>query len=220
MVVAPAVLRAREVDPLGVPELVAHEVEVAVLRERARREPRHLVERDAALDDEPVLVHAHPVVDGRVDELEEERLAAHERLVMALHVGDDLLLGALVRERVVEAVHVPVLVAHLLREVEPHVRHAHRHAVVEAHPAVRARRGAPGHAAHVLGDRDRGGLHLVDDAVREREVAPGGVVHRAVEILGIIREGRAEAVVPVEHRGHAVEAVAVEAELVEPVAAV
>ena len=201
-------------------ELVAHEVEVRAAGAGERGEARHLVERYAAVRLHAVLVHAHAPVDRLVHELEEERLAAHKRLVVRLDVAHHLLVGALVRERMEEAVHVPVLVAHLLREMEPVVRLAHRHAVIEAHAAVREWRGAAGHAAHVLCHGDRARMRLVDHAVREGEIAPGVVVHVAVEVLRVAHEVRAEAVVAVEHGRDAVEAVAVEVERVEPVAAV
>ena len=60
----------------------------------------------------------------------------------------------------------------------------------------------------------------MDDAVRKREIHPRIVVHRTVEVVGIAREVPSEAMIPVEHGRHAVEAETVEMELVEPVAAV
>ena len=51
MLEGPAVALAREVDPLGVPELVAHKVEVALAAEARRDEADELVQRDAAVDD-------------------------------------------------------------------------------------------------------------------------------------------------------------------------
>ena len=60
----------------------------------------------------------------------------------------------------------------------------------------------------------------MDDAVRHLEISPRIVVDRAVEVHAVVRERVAKTVVPEEHRGNAVEAIAVETVLVEPEAAV
>ena len=155
MGIVPAVLRPREVDPLGVAELVAHEVEVRAAVERSRRETRHLVERNRAVGLDAVLVLGHAEVNRSVGKLEEERLAADERLVMRLDVGDDFLLGALVRELPKDPFHRPVVVTYLLCEAEPEIGLAHRHAIVEADAAVLRRRGDTRHSRDVLGYGDR-----------------------------------------------------------------
>ena len=78
-------------------ELIAHEIEIGAAVQRRRRQTRELVERHGAINLETVLVLAHAPVDRRIRHREEERLAADERLVVALDVTDDLLFGALVR---------------------------------------------------------------------------------------------------------------------------
>ena len=57
----------------------------------------------------------------------------------------------------------------------------------------------------------------MDQAVGQRQVADGVVVLVAVEVVAIAAEGLAQSVRVVEHRGNAVEAEAVELELLEPV---
>ena len=55
MMVAPAVLRSGKVHPLGVAELVAHEVQVALAAQAQDQQADHLVQRQAP-------VHRHGVV--------------------------------------------------------------------------------------------------------------------------------------------------------------
>ena len=220
MAVAEAIPFAREIDPFRMAELVAHEVEVGAAVQRKRGEPRHLVERHAARDGQILLILAHPVIDFLIHQLEEERLAAHERLIVRLHIRNDLLLLAPVGEDVIEPLHRPILVRHLLRQMEPVVRLAHRHPVVEPDPSRLDGRGAARHARNILRDRDRPRIHRMDHLVGERQVRKGVAVHGAVEVHRIVGERRAESMMGVEHRGDAVEAEPVEVVFIEPETAV
>ena len=85
-----AVALPREIDPLGVTELVPHEVQPRLAPERQLEEPGHLVQRDAPLHRgvhalRPRLAHAP--VHGRVHEREGERLIAHQALIVGFEVA-------------------------------------------------------------------------------------------------------------------------------------
>mmetsp|Transcript_58518 Transcript_58518/g.127102 ORF Transcript_58518/g.127102 Transcript_58518/m.127102 type:complete len:437 (+) Transcript_58518:300-1610(+) len=139
VLVAPAVRRGREVDPLWVSELVAHEVEVALAAEAEHQEADHLVQSQAAVDAHGVLRaldQAHARVHLRVHEPEGVRLVADDGLVVRLAVGHDLLHVAAVREGVRDPAHVPGVVGALLEELDEHVRNGHGKPVVEAEAAV------------------------------------------------------------------------------------
>ena len=136
---------------------------------------------------------------------------------MALHIADGLLFGALVGHLEEDFPHAPVVVAAGLERFHPEVGDTHRHAEVEADAALFHGESHAGHSAHVFGD---GGGRRVDFAhqpVGEREVCEGVLIDVPVEILGVFHEIHSETVVEVAHAGHAVEAEAVEAELLEPV---
>lgn len=60
----------------------------------------------------------------------------------------------------------------------------------------------------------------MDDGVGEGEVGEGVLVHGRIEVHAVVGEVHAQTVMEVEHGGYAIEAEAVEAELVKPVAAV
>ena len=214
--VAPAVALAREVDPLGVSELVAHEVEVGLPARRDGHQADHLVQRHAAVDDEVFRRAVHVEVHLLVHQAEGDRFVAHERLVVRLGVGHGLHLGQAVGHHGPHLPDVPLLVGNVLQQFDPEVRDGHAEAVVEADAAVVDRTAHARHAAHVLGDGHGRGPEVVDQAVGQREVVQCVVVDPAVEEAVAAVEVDV-AVVVVDHRGHAVEAEAVEVVLVEPV---
>ena len=218
--IAPAVALAREVDPLRMAELVAHEVQVAAVDRGRRREADHLVQGDAARDGAALVVLAEMPVHVRVDEAENDRLVADECLIVALAVRDGLFAGAAVRELPPDTGRMPVLIFFLLDRLDPEVRDVHGEAVVKAIAAILEWRSEPRHAADVLSDRDGLRIDLVDEAVREREVADGIVILMAVEIVAVSVEILAETVAVIQHGRHAIKAEAIEMVLFEPVFAV
>ncbi|KAI3492991.1 hypothetical protein L1887_42366 [Cichorium endivia] len=217
-----AVALAREVEPLGVTELVADKVEVALAAERMCDETDHLVVRQAAVDDGGALGEVrHIGVHLLVHEPEGKRLVADERLVVRLGIGDRLFQMTSVGEREADVAKVPVLVRLFLEQLDPHVWHGHREAVVEANTALRDGSAQRRHARDVLGDGDGVGVVLVDHVVGEHEVGDGlDVDGRAKVLVVAAAESGADAVVRVEHGGDAVEAETIESVLLHPEEAV
>ena len=74
----------------------------------------------------------HAMVDGGVEEAEEEGFAADDGLVVAFDVGDDLFFRAAGGEFVVEVFDVPVFVFDFGGETCPDIGDAHGEAEVEA----------------------------------------------------------------------------------------
>ena len=136
---------------------------------------------------------------------------------MALGIGNGLFVGALVGQLPPDFAHRPLLVALFLDPFDPVVGYAHRHAEVESDTAGGERGGQAGHARDVLGDGESVRVHLMDEDVGKAEIGHRILVHAAVEIERIVAEILAETVVPVEHRGHAVEAETVDVILFHPV---
>ena len=209
----PAVALAGEVDPLGMAELVAHEIEVAPAARGERNETDHLVQGYAPVYQQVLRALVHRPVHILVDQAEDDGLVAYERLVVALGIGDRVLVGALVGELPPDAAHAPLLVAEFLDPLDPMVGDAHRHPEVEAHAA-----GLD--PADVLGDRDGLRVQLVDQLVGQRQVADGVLVHALVEIIAVVAEILAQAVVPVDHARDPVEAETVQVVFLHPVFAV
>ena len=171
ILVAPAVALAREVDPLGVAPLVAHEVEVGPVDERGCGHAYHLVQGHAAVDHAVVVAHHHVPVHLLVDEAEDDGLIAHQRLVVALGIAHGLLVGAAVGELPEYRGGLPVLVALLLDGLDPVVGYAHGHAVVKAQAAVAVGACQARHAAHLLGNGDGVWVDLVYEHVGQGEIA-------------------------------------------------
>ena len=131
MGVAPAVALAREVDPLGMPELVAHEVEVGLTARGDGHQADHLVQGHAAVDDDVLRSAVHVEIHLLVHQPEGDGLVADERLVVRLGVGYGLDFGQAVGHHRPHLPDVPLLVGHLLQLLDPEVGDGHAQAVVE-----------------------------------------------------------------------------------------
>ena len=82
----PAVALTREINPLGVPELVAHKVEIPAVDGRGSDKAYHLVECDGTIDHiGGVSVLEMPVHIG-VRKAEDDGLVTHQCLIVALGV--------------------------------------------------------------------------------------------------------------------------------------
>ena len=213
---APAVALAREVDPLRMAELVAHEVEVALAARADGHQADHLVQRDGTVHDHVLARAVHAGVHFLVRQAEHDGLVAHQRLVVGLRVADDLLLIAAGDQFPVHLADLPVAVLLLLDRLDEEVRQAHGQAVVKADAAVLDGQAHARHGAHVLRDGDGALLVAVNQVAGQHEV--GHRVHIGVhgEVLRVAGEGGAQTVIVIEHAGHAVKAEAVEMILVHP----
>mmetsp|Transcript_34330 Transcript_34330/g.87797 ORF Transcript_34330/g.87797 Transcript_34330/m.87797 type:complete len:213 (+) Transcript_34330:439-1077(+) len=147
---------AREVDPLGVAELIAHEVEVRLAAQGHGDQADHLVQRNSAVHSGRAGAKAgrcHEVVHVLVHQPERDCLVAHQRLVVALRVADAGLCVPAVGHGVADVAHVPAPVVHG-HDLDPLVGDGHLQAVVKAHAALADRAAEGGHAADVLADGD------------------------------------------------------------------
>mmetsp|Transcript_11341 Transcript_11341/g.29947 ORF Transcript_11341/g.29947 Transcript_11341/m.29947 type:complete len:283 (+) Transcript_11341:788-1636(+) len=221
-----AVALPRQVDPVGVAKLVAHEGEVGVARESTRQQPRELVEGDATLDDGARgQQRRHAVVEACAHQPLRERLVAHHRLVVTLYVRQPPLLAPPFAERGDnladrEATRVG-------QEPDPHRRDVECLPKVEADASRLERCAQPRHARILLSNRQqrrrpepvavapRVSAAAVAQQVGEREVGHRGDVdvrmrpkvlrHRAME-----GAAAAEAAVAEEGRRDRVKAKTVE----------
>ena len=152
-----------------------------------------------------------------ISEAEDERLVAHECLVMALSIADGLLIFTTVRELIQDRTWAPLLVGVIRDELRPEVGDIHREAVVKAKASVLDRSSETRHTTHLFGDRDRVGVDAMDQLIGQREVRHSIGILMTIEVVRVRGEALAEAVVVVQHRGDAVEAEAVELEDLQPV---
>mmetsp|Transcript_12211 Transcript_12211/g.30652 ORF Transcript_12211/g.30652 Transcript_12211/m.30652 type:complete len:228 (-) Transcript_12211:1566-2249(-) len=154
-VVRPVIADTGEIDPLGMPELVAHEVEVALSTKRHGEHADHLVHGDATVDNQVGRGEVrHAIIHLLVHKAERDGLVADKRLVVTLAVANHLLLVPPVGERVHNVPHLPLVIGEFLKELDPHVRRRHSKAVVKPKPSLSYWARQSGHAGNVLRDRD------------------------------------------------------------------
>mmetsp|Transcript_17773 Transcript_17773/g.41029 ORF Transcript_17773/g.41029 Transcript_17773/m.41029 type:complete len:473 (-) Transcript_17773:1167-2585(-) len=217
-VVRPVIANARKVDPLGVPKLVAHEVEVSLATERHGEHADHLVHGDTAVNNQVCRSEVgHAVVHLLVHQTEGNGLVANECLVVALAVANNLLLVPPVGERVHNVPHLPLVIGELLEQLDPHVRRSHRKAVVEAKPSLGHGAREGGHPGDILSNRDATGTDRVDKIIGKHQVNAGVHVSGRAEVVVVaVDKGVVHAVVGVENRRNPVKAKPVELVLLEP----
>ena len=154
ILVAPSVAFAWEVYPFGMSELIAHEVEVTAVDGAKCDEAYHLVEGDASIDVGVLVSFLEVPVHVAVDESEDDGLVSDECLVVALAVGDGLLVLASVGEFPEDGAGFPVFVALFLDNLYPVVGDVHGQSVVEAVATVLEGERQSRHSAHFFGYGD------------------------------------------------------------------
>ena len=115
---------------------------------------------------------------------------------------------------------LPVLVNTFLDNLNPVVGDVHSHAIVEAVATIGYRSCEAGHTADLLGNSDSLRIDFVDEGIGQREVTDGIAILPSIIVSAIVGVSGAETVIKIDHAGDAVEAEAIEAELVHPVLAV
>ena len=88
MMEAPVVAFPREINPFGMAEFVAHEVEVALSRECERDETNHFVESDGSVDLEVRGEDGHVAVHLLVGKPEHDGFVTDQGLIVRLAVAD------------------------------------------------------------------------------------------------------------------------------------
>ena len=197
-------------------KLVAHKVQITTVHGGRRHEADHLMKGQATLYGEVSVVRLHVPIHIRVDEPEDNRLVTHKRLVVALRIADRLLIRAPIRGLPPNGRRMPVLVLLLLECFDPKIGDIHGHSVVEIVAPVLESGSQAWHTAHLLGDRHRVRVDLVNQPVGEGQVDDRIAILMAVVIVAVVAKGFPEAVAIVKHGGNAIEAESVETILVEP----
>mmetsp|Transcript_7040 Transcript_7040/g.15466 ORF Transcript_7040/g.15466 Transcript_7040/m.15466 type:complete len:492 (-) Transcript_7040:1049-2524(-) len=222
IVVAPAITITREVDPLGVTKLIAHEGEVALTPQSHGHQADHLVQGHPPRHHPTLLSECrHTLVHLGAHQPECNGLISHEGLVVTLGVADGPLRVTPVAQCGHQVPHAPVLVPHVLEQLDPAVRDGHSQPVVKAHTSLRHRAAQRWHPAHILCHRDGLWQVVVYEVIGQHEVHHRVHIGGHTKVLVVVAaEACVDAVVVVQHARHAVKAEAVKLVLVQPPAQV
>ena len=118
-----------------------------------------------------MVVLLHVPIHIRVNQTEDNRLIAYQRLVVTFGITNRTLIGTTVRGLPPDRGRMPILVLLLLDSLDPIIGDIHRHAVIEAIATILEFRGKPRHSTHFLGDRDRVRVHLMNQLVRQCQIS-------------------------------------------------
>ena len=218
--VRPAVAFTREVNPFGMSELITHKVQIAAIDGSQCHQTDHLVQGYATLGHTINVFFREVPVHIGIYQTEDDSLVAHQRLVVTLTIRNRLLVRTAVLHFPENATGLPVLVTQFLNGLDPIIWDVHGHAIVETKTTVFELGSQSRHTAHLLSNSDGVGIHLVNQAIGQREIANGIVVLATIEVVGIATECLAQSMTVIEHRGDAVETEAIKLIFLKPITAV
>ena len=175
------------------------------------------MQRHSPIDRKVLHKHRHGIVHILVYHPKNQRFVTHQRLVVALHIANRLLLCTPVGHLEEELSHVPFIVGTGFEGLNPEIGDAHRHAEVEADAALLGGEGHARHSAHILRNGQHVGTKLAHQTVSQRQVSNRIFIHIFVEILVITEEIHPKTMVEIAHTGHPVEAETVKMEFLHPI---
>ena len=217
ILIAPSIALAREVNPFGMTELITHEVQVATVDSTCRHQSDHLMQGNAATYHIVLVTLLEVPIHIGINQTEDNRLVAHQCLVVTLAVRDGLLVGTAVLNLPEDRAYIDVLIAHLLDSLNPIVGDVHGHTIVETIAAILELSCESRHSRYFLGNGNSLWIDLMNQAVGQCEVADGIIILMSVEVVAITTEGLTQTVRIVKHRGDTVETETVEVELLQPI---
>ena len=118
------------------PEFIPHEIEVSVPGGGCGDEPDHFVEGDSPVHRQALGSLVHEPVHVLIDQPENDRLVANQRLIVRFGIPYGFLIGPLGSQFMVDLLHVPLLVGTLLDCLDPVIGGAHGQPVTEPDTSV------------------------------------------------------------------------------------
>ena len=158
----------------------------------------------------------HTIIHQAIQQTECYGLVTYQRLVVRLGIGHRLNRRQAIGHNAPHLPDVPILVGRILKHTNPEVGNSHTQAVVESHAAILYGTAHTRHTAHILGNSHRLRTEVVRQAVCKCKVCHGVEVNTLVEEFFTRIEVYISAMI-VQHRGHTIEAEAVEVILIEPI---
>lgn len=190
----------RKIEPLGMTELIALEIEVAFTTQAVGEQANQFMQSNTAVNNgRQRRQYRHIGVHFRVAEMHHQGLIANKagllsvvsfqwkvpysRLIVTLTVRDCLFTVSAVRQCKADVADIPLLVLELFQDLDPHIWNCHSQTVIEAN-STKLRRDTQGrHSGHIFGDgyalRVQGMKHLVG----KHHVYNGFFINIPTEIL-------------------------------------
>jgi len=100
-------------------EFIAHEIQIAVSAGADGDQTDHFVKGDGAIDDKVRMLPVHGIIHFLVGQTEHDGLVAHQCLIMAFGVTDDMLIRTAGNQLPVQLSDVPVAIPLFLNPMPP-----------------------------------------------------------------------------------------------------
>ncbi len=201
------------VQPFGMPEFIAHKVQIASIGRRQRDEPHESVKGQTTRHVPVVRKNRHVAVHAIAEQPPYHGVIAIDALIVTLHIADGAVIRAIVGHFVPQAAHV----ARLFNAFGPVVGYAHGKAVVKAKPTVLRRAGQTRHARKLFRNGKGGGAKLMGKRVGEAQVQFAVLVgarqaHTVIKAMADVDEIVIPAVIAIQDVAHGIKAKAVNPE--------
>ena len=185
--VAEVITFAREVDPLGVTELITHKVEIALTSQTLCEQANHFVKSHTSCHlGVHLLALSQAGVDIGVEEPHGDCLIAYDSLVMRFGIADALLFPAPISHAMRQVAHIPHLIRRVLEQLDPEVRQEHAQSIVETNATVLDCPAESWHPRDIFCDCDRVWHQLLDELASQHEVSNTIEVSLQTEVLMVI----------------------------------
>ena len=175
------------------------------------------MQRNASVDDEILLVFRHCSIHLLVHQPERQGLIPHQRLVVRLSISDGLHVGKPVGHGEEELVHVPLLISLVFQHLNPEIGQSHSETVIEADASILNLCADSRHSAHIFSYCNILIINIMNEFVGQLQICHSIVVDVIAEIFPRVIERLTNAVILIQHRGHAIETVAVEMIFLKPI---
>ena len=185
VLMTPTITLTREINPLGVTELISHKCEISTIDSRSCDETNHLMQRYTTVHHISGMTMLKMPIHICVHKTEDNRLIAHQSLIMTLGITNRFLILTAVRHLVKDMTRFPILILHLLDILNPEIRNTHRQTIIKSHTSVFYCRSQTRHTTHLFGYTNSIGLHLVNNLVGQSEIHNRIAILITIEITGI-----------------------------------
>ncbi|OAV68588.1 hypothetical protein Barb4_02032 [Bacteroidales bacterium Barb4] len=165
---------------------------------------------------ESMVVLLHVPIHIGIYQAENNRLVAHQSLIMTLGIADGLLIGTAIGRLPPDSGRMPILILLLLDNLYPVIGNIHRHSVIKTVATVLRLNRQTRHTAYLFGNRNSMFVHLMYKLVRQRQVSNGILVLPLVEIIPVTAKRLTQPVTVIKHGSNPVETEAVELILLQP----
>ena len=152
-----------------------------------------------------------------INQTENNSLVSYQCLIMTFRIRDRLFILSTVGYFPEHTGRLPVLVNLFLDSLDPVIRDVHSHTVIKSVTAIFYFGRKSRHTGNFFSNRDSLRIDLMNQLIRQCQVANGIAVLMTIEVISVITECFSQPVAIIQHRRHTVKTESVKLIFFQPV---